>query len=298
MSEKIFVIVRTHNSGWIIDQTLKALFSQSFQDFNLLVMDSGSSDDTLEKVGRYPCRIIRGKAEEYFPGQVLNQAMNETNSEIVVFLNSDTVLLTPQSLSILLQAFEEKDVVAAFGRQLPRPDAEMWVRRDYEASFPDSAKAPQWMHLSLPIAAMRRSAWKEHPFYTQAWGSEDTEWGWWAKQNGKVIRYLPEVLAMHSHNYTAKQLYGRRYIEGEADAFIYKKSYSSLSMILDILKSFLRDCRFCLRGNALLCLLKIPVLRSIYYWAYFKGHSDGLQRVRNRDSDSSKGQKIVLTRQN
>lgn len=292
----VTVIMRTKNSEDILPQTLKSLFSQQDVSFDLLAVDSGSTDNTLSILKEFPCRIIQIKAEDYFPGKVLNFAISQSSSPLIVFLNSDAVFLTPNALKCMISAFDDPAVLAAFGRQLARPDAELWVKRDYLASFPDSRNAPSWMPLSLVFSAMRRSAWEKHPFYTSAWGSEDTEWGNWAKKSNLKISYLPDALVMHSHNYTFKQLYGRRFIEGEADAFIYHRSYALTNMLWDTIKAVVRDFLFYIRSWHLLSVWKIPILRFIYFWSYRKGNRLGMKRLNEGNDDASKGQKAVLSR--
>ena len=70
---RLSVVMRSKNSDWVIHQALAALFSQSVADFELIVLDSGSSDRTLEIVAHYPHRLIRVVPEEYVPGPVLNR---------------------------------------------------------------------------------------------------------------------------------------------------------------------------------------------------------------------------------
>lgn len=294
----IAVLMRTKNAESILPQTLKALFSQHHVSFDLHVVDSSSTDRTLDMAKFYPCQIEMIEAKEYFPGKVLNAAIKKIQADIIVFLNSDTVLLDSQSLFQLLKEFENPEVQAAFGRQLPRPDAETWVRRDYQASFPDTNIAPSWMHLSLSFSAMRKSIWEKRPFYESAWGSEDNEWGYWAKSAGYQIAYVPKALVMHSHNYTLRQLYGRRFIEGEADAYIYKHSYTLPKMLFQWVKSLGRDVLFYIHAHDWLGLPKLPILRFVYFWAYFQGHRLGQKRRISNDQDSSQGQKTVLNRYN
>lgn len=292
----VTVIMRTKNSGDILPLTLKALYSQNAQDFELLVIDSASTDNTLEIASQFPCKIKKISAHDYYPGKVLNEAIAEIQSPLVVFLNSDAVLLTPTSLKILLSAFNSPLVQAAFGRQVPRTDAKSWVKRDYATAFPSDPVAPEWMPLSLAFAAMRRSAWEKRPFYTLAWGSEDAEWGMWARKEGYSVKYVSNALAMHSHNYTLKQIYGRRFIEGEADAFIFRGSYSLFFMLTDIFKSSCRDLMYALSHLELKEILPIPFRRSVYYWAYYKGHFHGIHRIKKGDDDATHGQKEVLSR--
>lgn len=293
---RVTVIMRSKNSDWVIGQALAGLFSQDFRDFELLVVDSGSTDRTLELVRRYPHRLIRIAPEAYFPGPVLNQAVEACTSEILVFQNSDGVPLTTSTLRRLVEAFDDPTVDAALARQLPRPEADPWVRRDYAASFPDTDRTPPWITLSLPLAAMRRSAWERHPFYSDAWGSEDTEWGHWATRNGLRIAYVREALAMHSHNYTLKQLYGRRFIEGEADAFIYGRREGVAKMATRTVVSTLRDWAACLRERDFMDMPRVPARRAVFHWAYLAGHRHGAARRRAGDTDVGVGQRTVLSR--
>lgn len=293
---RVSIIMRSKNSDWVIAQALNSLFSQSFTDFELLLVDSGSTDQTLNIASHFPARVVRIAARDYFPGQVLNEAISQTTSDIVVFQNSDTVLLTANSLTELLRPFESAAVQAAFGRQLPRPEAHTWVIRDYRTAFPSAGPAPDWMPLSLPFAAMRRSVWQQHPFQTKSWGSEDTEWGYWARRSGHEVRYVPEALVMHSHNYTLRQLYGRRFIEGEADAFIHQDAHSLVQLFLGWLSSCYRDLPPHLQALDLAGLMATPARRWVYHWAYHQGHRLGEKRQRDQDSNWRIGQTTVLDR--
>jgi rhamnosyltransferase len=288
------IIMRSKDSDWVIAKALGALFSQTFRDFELLIVDSGSTDRTLEIAQRYPCRLLQIPAMDYLPGSVLNQAIASSSGDLLVFQNSDVVPLSPHTLARLIAAFDDPEVDAAFGRQIPRPEACGWVRRDYAASFPADGPAPAWMPYALPLAAMRRSAWEQHAFYTEAWGSEDTEWGTWAQQSGRVIRYVPDAVVMHSHNYTLREMFGRRFIEGEADAFIHQGEDSVPRLIRRVLASTLRDVAYHVKARDLLGLSASPVRRAVYHYGYFKGHKHGEARLRSGNRDPSHGQRVVL----
>ena len=294
---KVAVIMRSKNSDWVIGETLEALYSQNFKDFETLVVDSGSTDRTLEIVSRYPVRLIEIEARAYYPGVVLNMAIEKTQSEVVVFVNSDSVAQTPDALGNLVAAFDDPSVQAAFARQTPRPEAKSWVLRDYAESFPPEGDAPPWITLSLPMAGMRRSIWEKHPFYTDAWASEDTEWGHWAKTEGHIVRYVPHAVVMHSHNYTFRQLYGRRFVEGEADAFIYGRKETIATMTGKWIRHVLQDWAWCVRSFNVIEILSSPFRRFVYCWAYLKGHKLGEARIAKGDRDASHGQEVILERQ-
>jgi rhamnosyltransferase len=292
----ISIIMRTKNSADILDQTLKALFSQQLVTFDFLAIDSGSTDQTVSILKAYEVKVHAIESKNYFPGPVLNHAMTLCKGQLVVFLNSDAVMLTPYTLYNLLRTFQDSAVQAAFARQIARPEAHTWVRRDYQTAFPDHPEAPKWLPLSLCLAAMRRSIWQKRAFYSFAWGSEDVEWGRWAQQSGHKIFYAYDSLVMHSHNYTLSQLYGRRFIEGEADAYIYKNNYGYGSFIKDWIKSTARDVYVHIKSLDLVGGCLAPMRRMVYYWAYYQGHKHGERRVKSNDVDASLGQETVLSR--
>ena len=293
---KVTIIMRTRNSGWVIDQALTSLFSQNYNDFKLLVVDSGSTDNTLEIIKKFPCDLIEIKPEEYYPGPVLNMAAEACDGELLVFQNSDVVLLHEDVLGRLVAAFEDPLVSAAFARQIPRPEAHGWVRRDYEVSFPDSGPAPPWITLSLPFAAILRSAWEDRKFYKQAWASEDTEWGVRALADGLTIRYVHDATVMHSHNYSLHQIYGRLFVEGEADAFIYGDKVRLFSQLKRYVGANVNDFIYHAKRGNFGDLFFTPVRRAVYQWAYTRGHRHGEARIRSGSEDRRTGQAKVLKR--
>ena len=269
------VIIRSKNSSSIIAQTLKALFSQSYKDFELLVVDSGSTDDTLKIVSNYEHKLIKIKPEDYHPGYVLNTAIEQSNTKIIVFLNSDTVMLNFHTLKTLIDKQNKKGVDAVFSRQIARPEAKPWVRKDYETAFPNSSKAPDWMYYSLPLASMKKTAWKLIPFYTNAWASEDTKWGYDARSKGLNVVYEPKAVVMHSHNYNYKQIFNRKYVEGEADSYIFNKSYNIFNFAKQYISSIIHDTIYHLKSFELKELFTTYLRRFIYFYGYYKGCKNG-----------------------
>jgi rhamnosyltransferase len=214
----------------------------------------------------------------------------------VVFQNSDVVPLGPYALERLLEPLLEGRAEASYARQLPRPEAHTWVRRDYDRAFPASGPAPDWLPYSLPLAAMLRRVWKDLPFYDEAWGSEDSQWGYRARRAGLGVEYVPSATVMHSHNYTLRQIYGRRFIEGEADAFIFRQPLTGLAAARGLAGSLASDFVAHVKASDLPGLALSPARRAVYHWAYLKGRRLGERRIRLDDRNTSTGQKVVLER--
>ena len=273
--------MRTKNSDWVISQTLNALFSQKGVEFELYIVDSGSTDNTLAICDDFPHQKLPMASETYVPGPVLNDAIQMIEQSIIIMLNSDSVLLHPNSLKKLVDPLKEStEIVATVGRQLPRPDAQPWVRKDYLNAFPNTDSLPENITLSFPLSAFKKSVWVKEKFYEKSWGSEDTEWGKRIldKNLGK-IKYIPEATTMHSHNYNNIELHNRKFIEGEADYFIYKVEPNAMKALYGYARRCISELKFYLLNNFFLSTPKI-FQRNIYY---FLGYYRGLRSAKNRD---------------
>ena len=265
MTSKYTVFIRTKNSDWVLAQTLTSLYSQDFK-FNVRVVDSGSTDKTLEILKEFNIDPVKIKPSDYIPGKVINEAMETIDSEIIIMLNSDSVLLNTDSLEKLVAPLNnDPNIIATVGRQVPRHDASPWVRKDYDHAFPAEGVLPDYIHLSFPLTAFRRTIWEKEKLYTQSWGSEDSEWGKRLKdKNMGKIKYVPQALTMHSHNYNLKQLFNRKFIEGEADYFIYGARPSLLNTLKVIFRRSASEVIYYFKNKFILSIPFIFIRNIVY----------------------------------
>jgi rhamnosyltransferase len=275
------IVVRAYNDMPVIEETLRGIRRQR-QPGRILVMDNESQDGTTDVAKELADRVINVPAGTYVPGTVLNQAMEATVSEYVVFLNSDCTPLDDQWLETLLAGFDAEDVVAVFSRQMPRPDCLTLFAKDTDDTFGDGAQQANWKHcFSMASSAIRRSTWQAMPFNPDIQYSEDIEWTWRARQQGGVIRYCPESRVYHSHNYTLKQWYRRQYGEGKADAEIFDwpawdrswPRYSALPFVRQVLS----DWKYALARGAIGAVFHSPALRLAQMLGRRKGFNAGFQ---------------------
>src|SRR5947207_1498568 len=119
----VSIIMRSFNEGWALKETLPALRAQEYRHWELIVIDSGSTDGSVELIQRAAPRcFIQIKPEEYNPSRVMNLGMKLAQSEFGIFLNADA---TPQGsnwLRPLVMALQDPETAAVFGKQIPRPD--------------------------------------------------------------------------------------------------------------------------------------------------------------------------------
>jgi rhamnosyltransferase len=246
---KVSIIMRVYNEMPYIKYALRMLEQQSFQDYELIIVDSASTDGSYELAQKAnPDIIYQIKAGTYVPGRVLNDAISKASGQIIVFNNSDCIPQNKYWLENLIRPFEQdKDTVATFANQVARPDANPLVRKDYERAFGDGSISAKWKHFfSLASSAVTKEIISQYPFNPTIQYSEDIEWSWRMKQMGKKITYVADAIVEHSHNYTWKGLIKRYTGEGKAEKEIYKET----------------------RGNFLFAVVisaKLEILRDIIY---------------------------------
>ena len=243
---KVSIIMRVYNEMPYIKYALRKLEQQSFQDYELIVVDSGSTDGSYELAKTVNPEIIyQIPVGSYVPGRVLNEAISKASGEIIVFNNSDCIPQNNYWLENLIRPFEQdKHTIAVFANQVPRPEASPLVCKDYERAFGDGSISSKWKHFfSLASSAVRKDIILQYPFNPTIQYSEDIEWSWRMRQMGKKITYVPDAIVEHSHNYTWKGLVKRYTGEGKAEKEIYKENRGIFvkAVLLSASVEFLRD---------------------------------------------------------
>jgi rhamnosyltransferase len=289
--DKIAIIMRSYNDAEVIRGTLEALSRQTIRNFELWNFDSTSNDGTIDIIRKFnrADRIQLNDSATYNPGRVLNEAVATVDADIVVFLNSDA---TPQDeywLERLIEPLADPTMGAVFGRQVARSDCRSLFVKDTERAFGDGSESSGWMHFfSMASSAARRTVLERFPFETAITYSEDIEWTYRLRRGGYRIRYVPESVAMHSHNYTLGQSYRRHFGEGKAEGYIFREGELNYSWLRYFLMPFgmevMRDLRWACERRSLDALLHSVPLRFTQKWARWRGQRDAARQM----SDSSR----------
>src|SRR5438093_424155 len=88
------IIIRSYNEGWALRETLPALQAQEYKQWELIAIDSGSTDGSVDLIRRVrPRHFLQIAPHEYNPARVLNRGMRLARSDYGIFLNADA---TPQ----------------------------------------------------------------------------------------------------------------------------------------------------------------------------------------------------------
>lgn len=248
----VSIVMRSYNEAWALQHTLPALAAQTHRDWELIVIDSGSTDGSQELIrAAKPAHFVQISPQEYVPGRVLNQGMRLARAEQVLFLNADATPQCPNWLHSLAEALTDPTVAACFGRQIPRPDCQAVFAADYERCFGPMRESATWEHFfSMVSSGLRKDIWAQRGFREDLQYAEDDEYTRWCRAQGYHIRYVPQAVVMHSHNYTAQQAARRSY--GDACA-ISRASGTSAPTTTSWLKTVALGCLNDLRHDLRWC---------------------------------------------
>lgn len=101
---RVSVIIPTYNRGWTIGEAVDSVLAQDYRDFELIVVDDGSTDNTPEVLDAYRGTIKVFRQENKGVSAARNRGIAEASGRFIAFLDSDDLWL-PQKLSRQVEFF-------------------------------------------------------------------------------------------------------------------------------------------------------------------------------------------------
>ncbi|HKB56967.1 MAG TPA: glycosyltransferase [Lacunisphaera sp.] len=284
----VSIIIRSFNEGWALRDTLSALQAQDYRNWELIVIDSGSTDGSVELIrAAAPAHFIQIEPGDYHAPRVMNLGMRRASSNFVIFLNADATPQGSQWLRPLVRVLLNSQVGAVYGRQVSRPDCRAAYARDYESCFgPQHTASRRDCFFSMVSSGVRKDIWAVRGFNETLRYSEDAEYTRWCRAHGYLVVYEPGSCVMHSHNYAPAEAARRSFGEGRAEAAVWGGSPRRYNFVRTVLLGWANDARrdlaFCLRTGRLLEWPHALHIRWRQRRARFAGFRDGWQAYRAR----------------
>lgn len=117
-SVKFSIITPTYNRAWCIERAITSVLQQDFQNWEMVIVDDGSTDNTREVIGRYlsDSRIKYFCKENGGAGSARNAGIRNVSGELIMFLDSDDEFANRRAFNIVLDVFKKnnKKEIGAF----------------------------------------------------------------------------------------------------------------------------------------------------------------------------------------
>ena len=229
MSMNCSIVLRAYNEGKHIGRLLEGIRQQTLKDVEIILVDSGSTDQTVSVAEALGARIVRIPSAEFTFGRSLNLGVREARRELVVIASAHVYPVYPDWLESLLQPFEDERVGLTYGKQRGPASAKYSEQQIFQQWYPDLGKPDQaTAFCNNANAAIRRSLWKQNPYDETLTGLEDLAWAKWAKDQGHKVAYVPAAEIIHVHNETPRGVLNRYRREAMAFKKIYPESHFSI----------------------------------------------------------------------
>jgi len=212
----ISIIIRTLNEEKYLDQLLFGIKKQkAAPEHEIIVIDSGSTDNTLLIASKYNCKILHITKEDYSFGKSLNQASDHASGKYLVFISGHCIPKNDDWLKLLIDPLRNGSVDYSYGRQLGGADTYWSEKQILLKYFPDHDKIPQsGFYCNNANSAILRAKWEKFKFDEQLTGLEDLALAKKLYLEGSNIGYVAQAEVYHLHHENWSQV--KRRFEREA----------------------------------------------------------------------------------
>jgi glycosyltransferase involved in cell wall biosynthesis len=132
----ISVIIPTYNHGQFIEEAIKSVLGQTYREFELIVVDDGSTDNTNQVLRKYGKDIVHIYQRNSGVSSARNRGISVAKGEFIAFLDSDDVWM-PEKLEMQLALAQENNSIGLVGCAGYHIDSTGRIEREFIAGSPE-----------------------------------------------------------------------------------------------------------------------------------------------------------------
>lgn len=283
----VSVVIRTKNEAHCIEDTLNRILEQDFTGkYEIIIVDSGSTDGTVDIVKRYNAELVEISQKEFTYGRSLNIGARSAKGRFIANLSAHAVPINEEWLTNLIMGFESDDVAGVYGRQLSIGEINPFDARQNEIFFgpkkivfnAKDVKTLKKIHFSNSNCAIRKGVWERFKFNEEALYAEDTLWQSDVINAGFSIVYVPGAAVYHTHRISIYNAYKCSKDCSYTLAVMNQKRkavpmivYDAAVFLNGIFNSLVQNVMYIWRKNYLLHLKTAPVYVTSRWLGWFAG---------------------------
>ena len=213
------IIIRTLNEEKHLDALLTSIKNQETGNlsYEVILVDSGSEDKTLQIAKSHGCKILHISRKEFSFGRSLNMGCETAMGDFLIMISGHCVPTNKKWLSLLCQPLVQNKASYSYGKQVGGSVSHFSECRIFAKYYPELSRIPQeGFFCNNANSALKRSVWDIYKFNEELTGLEDMELAQRLVNDGNSIAYVAEAVVYHHHEETWGQV--KRRFEREAIA--------------------------------------------------------------------------------
>jgi rhamnosyltransferase len=233
------IVVRAFNEEKHLGRLLEGISMQSVKNVQVILVDSGSTDKTIDIAESHHVDIVRIDPQDFTFGYSLNRGIQAARAEVIVIASAHVYPVYPDWIEKLIAPFSDSLVALVYGKQRGVKSSHFSEEQIFRHWFPDFPQSSQdHPFCNNANAAIRKSLWEKNKYDETLPGLEDLAWAKWAQDNKYKIIYIPQAEIKHIHEESFRGVKKRYLREGMAFKSIYPHEHFSL---LDLIRLFLKN---------------------------------------------------------
>jgi len=272
----ISIIIRCYNEEEHIGRLLAGITAQSHTNYEIVLVDSGSTDATLSIASQFPVKLVYIHPDEFSFGRALNYGIKASYGEICVFISAHCYPVYTDWLSELIQPFEDPKVVLVYGKQIGDNTTHFCEHQIFSNCFPESSDFNQiHPYCNNANTAIRRSVWEKVQYNEELSGLEDIDWAKKILNMNYSIVYNANAIIVHRHRESPSQIKSRHFREARAMKKIYPhESLSIVSAGYLLMSNIISDMSLALHAGVFLFnVRKIAFFRIMQFYGTYLGYN-------------------------
>lgn len=270
------IVIRAFNEEDHLPRLLEEIEKQETDyDFETILVDSGSTDSTVDIARSHEARIHRIKPENFTFGYSLNQGIEQANGRFCVIVSAHCYPATDRWLDNLLELFENEDDALVYGKQRGNHVTRFSEHQVFARWFPEeSIENQETPFCNNANAAIRRSVWEDFQYDEDLTGLEDLDWARRVRERGYRIHYAADAPVYHVHEETNSEIFNRYKREAIAFKDVFpEEQFSFLDFVQLFFSNVFSDYYHALLDGELLAnFLDIPRFRFLQFWGTYQGY--------------------------
>tara|TARA_R110001592_G_scaffold158659_1_gene389842 strand:+ start:97 stop:1026 length:930 start_codon:yes stop_codon:yes gene_type:complete len=277
MRELVSVVIRTLNEEKHLEELLTVIHQQQSKSFEIetVIVDSGSTDKTLNIAKKFGCRITYIKKEDFTFGRSLNIGCDFANGKYLVFVSGHCIPATKTWLHELVKPLQTENLVYTYGKQVGRDTTKFSERQLFYKYFPDENTLPQeGFFCNNANSAIRKTIWGKYKFDEQLTGCEDMYLAKTLVSDGFQLGYVGVAPVYHIHDESWEKVQIRYEREAIALQKIMPEVHVTFfDMVKYVFIGIIKDLRIAFKQKVLFkeCF-SICAFRYVQYVGAYKGN--------------------------